>query len=158
MPIEDAAPLEERLVRMFKELGIERVHVAGRINTDWQGLAAAHPDRVASLSMLCPMGLDPRAVARLVPRLLVVTGGRGAVAERVQKASATIAGAPTATLHGYDMVRPRGRARLRNRHNSPRLPAAHRRAIGRGGPEMVARYEIMCSPIFFLRDAALGQH
>ena len=45
MPIEDAAPLEERLVRMFKELGIERAHVAGRINTDWQGLAAAHPDR-----------------------------------------------------------------------------------------------------------------
>jgi hypothetical protein len=70
MAAEDAIPLEAPLLRLFRKLGIERAHVAARIDADWQGFAATNGDRIASLSLLCPTALDPRAAMPMAPRLL----------------------------------------------------------------------------------------
>src|SRR5438045_4815141 len=45
------------------------------------GFAATNGDRIASLSLLCPTALDPRAATPMAPRLLVIAGDRGAAAE-----------------------------------------------------------------------------
>jgi len=103
MATEDATSLEARLLCLFRELGIERVHIAARLDSDWQGLAATG-NCIASLSLLCPMTLDARAVTPLAPHLLVIAGDRGAAAERVRTASAAIGGAVSATLPNYEAV------------------------------------------------------
>ena len=54
------------------------------------GFAATNGDRIASLSLLCPTALDPRAATPMAPRLLVIAGDRGAAAERVRTASASM--------------------------------------------------------------------
>jgi SAM-dependent methyltransferase len=103
MATEDATSLEARLLCLFRELGTERVHIAARLDSDWQGLAATG-NCIASLSLLCPMTLDARAVTPLAPHLLVIAGDRGAAAERVRTASAAIGGAVSATLPNYEAV------------------------------------------------------
>ena len=103
MATEDATSLQARLLHLFRELGIDRAHVAARVDSDWQGLAA-NGDRIASLSLLCPMTLDARVVAPLAPHLLVIAGDRGAAAERVRTASAAIEGARFANLPNYEGV------------------------------------------------------
>jgi SAM-dependent methyltransferase len=104
MATEDATSLEARLLCLFREFGIKRAHIAARMDSDWQGFTAANGDCVASLSLLCPMTLDARAVAPMAPRLLVVAGDRGAAAERVRTASAAIGGAVSAILPNYEGV------------------------------------------------------
>lgn len=95
---------EERLSRLFRQLAIGRAHIVARDPADWQGFVRAHPDQVASLSLLCPVALDPRRVVDLAPRLLVVAGDRGISGERVAKAAATIPGASLATLRDYEAL------------------------------------------------------
>src|SRR5919199_1454007 len=70
-------PVEERLLQLLQHLGIERAHVAARGGGDWGGLAARHPDCIASLTLICPRGMDPSALASLAPRLLVLAGDQG---------------------------------------------------------------------------------
>ena len=65
-------PLEARLIRLFRELGIERAHVAARIDADWQVSPPPNGDRLASLSLPCPTALDPLAATPMAPRLLVI--------------------------------------------------------------------------------------
>src|SRR5215469_13469644 len=101
MATENATSLEARLLHLFRELGIERAHVAARLDSDWQGLAAINGNCIASLSLLCPMTLDARAVTPLAPHLLVIAGDRGVAAERVRTASAAIGGVISATLPNY---------------------------------------------------------
>jgi hypothetical protein len=72
MAAEDAIPLEARLLRLFRELGIERAHVAARIDADWQVSPPPNGDRLASLSLPCPTALDPLAATPMAPRLLVI--------------------------------------------------------------------------------------
>ena len=102
MAIGPSTPLEARLLRLFRELGIERAHLAARMDADWQGFAAANGDRIASLSLLCPMALDPRVGAPMPRRLLVISGDRGAAAERVLTALGTIGEAISAVLPSYE--------------------------------------------------------
>ncbi len=69
-------PVEERLLELLGHLGIAQTHVAGRTFADLAGLAANHPDRVASLSLVCPFIVDTD-VRTLASRLLVITSDRG---------------------------------------------------------------------------------
>lgn len=96
-------PVEERLLRLFEALGISRAHIAARVDADWQGLVSRFPDRVGSLSLLCPLALDATQLAGLASRLLVISGDRGAAGERVQNAVAA-QGITAATLRDYDGV------------------------------------------------------
>jgi pimeloyl-ACP methyl ester carboxylesterase len=65
-------------------LGSLAAHFAGRGSADLQGFASRHPERMASLTLLCPAVLDTRTLAPLAGRLLVVTGDHGPGARRVR--------------------------------------------------------------------------
>jgi SAM-dependent methyltransferase len=99
-----ATPLEERLVHLLQHLGISKAHIAARGAADWQGLATSHPDRIASLTLVCPASMDPRALPTLASRLLVLTGDRGPAAGRVRELLADLAGATSTTLNGYESM------------------------------------------------------
>jgi SAM-dependent methyltransferase len=82
-PDEDR-PLEACLAELLDHLGIASAHFAGRSTEDVQGFASRHPQRMASLTLLCPTVLDARTLAPLGGRLLVVTGDHGPGARRVR--------------------------------------------------------------------------
>ena len=67
-------PVETRLAELLDHLGIAHAHFAGRSSADLQGFASRHPERMASLTLLCPTVLDTCTLAPLAARLLVVTG------------------------------------------------------------------------------------
>jgi SAM-dependent methyltransferase len=91
----------ERLVQLLRHLGIAQAHVAGRLAADWSGLAATHPELVASLTLICPTDPPPPVLRVLASRLLVFTGDQGAPAEAVRKAAALLPEARLVTLHDY---------------------------------------------------------
>jgi SAM-dependent methyltransferase len=101
MALNPELPVEERLVHLFHHLGIDQAHIAARTASDWQGLATAHPDRIASLTLVCPLPMDPRAVQPLASRLLVVTGDQGPAAAQVRQQLTTLPGATSVTLRAY---------------------------------------------------------
>ena len=94
-------PVEERLLQLLQHLGIERAHVAARGGGDWGGLAASHPDCIASLTLICPRGMDPSALATLAPRLLVLAGDQGRPDALVRQAVAHLQAATLITLRDY---------------------------------------------------------
>ncbi len=77
-------PVEACLAELLDRLGIASAHFAGRGSADLQGFAARNPERIRSLTLLCPAVLDPPTLAPLAGRLLVVTGDRGPGARRVE--------------------------------------------------------------------------
>ena len=52
------APLEDRLIELMRHLGIERAHFAACMPRDWVGLLTRHKNTVASLTLMCPMGIE----------------------------------------------------------------------------------------------------
>jgi SAM-dependent methyltransferase len=94
-------PVEERLLQLLQHLGIERVHIAARGGADWGGLAVRYPDRIASLTLICPRGMDPGALASLAPRLLVLAGDQGRPDALVRQAMAHLQEATLITLRDY---------------------------------------------------------
>ena len=77
-------PVEACLAQLLDHLGIAGAHFAGRSLADVQGFIAKHSERIASLTLMCPAVLNPRSLAPLGARLLVVTGDHGLGARRVQ--------------------------------------------------------------------------
>ena len=71
---DDALSVEVCLAKLLDLLGIATAHFAGRGSADLKGFLSKHPERVASLTVLCPAVLDTRTLALLGQRLLVVTG------------------------------------------------------------------------------------
>ena len=64
-------PIEERIFQLCQHLRIQQAHLAARLPQDWQGFAAAHPQCVASLTLLCPQQVDHNALRTLALRPLV---------------------------------------------------------------------------------------
>ncbi len=135
----EESPLEARLAAVLDHLGIGRAHFAGRASTDWHGFAIGHPERIASLTILCPAALDRSALQPLASRLLVVSGDEGPGARRVQAVLPDLPQAETAVLHGYagltwsDLAAERGEEILgamqdflNRRDGNPPLPAPTR--------------------------------
>jgi hypothetical protein len=85
-------PVEACLAELLDHLGIVSAHFAGRGSADLQGFASRNPERMASLTLLCPAVLDPPTLALLAGRLLVVTGDHGPGARR--PAFPTVCAAP----------------------------------------------------------------
>ena len=87
--------VETCVAELLDHLTIARAHFAGRSLADLQGFIATHPERIASLTLVCPTVLNPRSLAPLGARLLVVTGDHGLGARRVR---AVLPDLPEATV------------------------------------------------------------
>ncbi|HEX3538536.1 MAG TPA: class I SAM-dependent methyltransferase, partial [Stellaceae bacterium] len=94
-------PLEERLAALFATLGVTGAHVAARSSTDWEGFAASHPERIASLTLVCPAAIDPATLQRFGSRLLVITGEHGPGSRRVQASLPDLPQAQRLVLSDY---------------------------------------------------------
>src|SRR6266702_8287903 len=93
--------VEERLSRLFEELGIQRAHVAAGYAAHAVALVSAYPELVSSLSLVCPSRFDAEPLQPLGPRVLYIHGDRGANATPVSRVVATLAEARVVTLQHY---------------------------------------------------------
>lgn len=88
-------------MQLFRHLGLDRVHLAARVAADWRGLATTHPETIASLTLVCPTGLDATPLGALTSRVLVLTGDQGTPAEAISKAMTAHPEASIITLNDY---------------------------------------------------------
>jgi SAM-dependent methyltransferase len=106
MAIETTArPIEARLLDLFQHLGIERAHLAAGGPPplfDWYNLAALHPERIASLTLISPPILNTAALAGLASRLLTVAGDQGRLARGAAKLLADLPSVSSHILRGYE--------------------------------------------------------
>ena len=98
MTTEVEATTEERIVGVLRQLGIDRAHFASRGLNDWHGMASQFPERVASLSLVCPLGFDATALASLAARLLVFNAAHGGSTETISRNMASLPSASLVTL------------------------------------------------------------
>lgn len=97
--------VEERLLQLLQHLGIPQAHFAARNPADWQGLARGHSQAIASLTLVCPGGMNPSALGDLAPHLLIFEGDRGQPAEAVKRVAASLSGVILVTLNNYSSPR-----------------------------------------------------
>jgi SAM-dependent methyltransferase len=90
----------DRLAQVLDHLGIERAHFAASMLGDVAGFAQAHPERIASLTLVCPPRLDT-SLCVLGSRLLILTGDQGRPAAMVRDAAPNLPEATVAWLPGY---------------------------------------------------------
>ena len=88
-------------MQLFRLLGLDRVHLAARVTADWRGLATTRPETTASLTLVCPTGLDATPLGALTSRVLVLTGDQGTPAEAISKAMPAHPEASIITLSDY---------------------------------------------------------
>jgi ubiquinone/menaquinone biosynthesis C-methylase UbiE len=91
----------ERLVQLLDRLGIERAHFAASMLADVTGFVQAHPERIASLTLLCPPRVDPNSLRLLGARLSIIAGDQGSPAAIVRQAAANLPEATVVWLSGY---------------------------------------------------------
>jgi ubiquinone/menaquinone biosynthesis C-methylase UbiE len=94
-------PVEACLAALLDHLGIARAHFAGRSLADVQDFIAEGSQRIASLTLVCPTVLNPRRLAPLGARLLVVTGDHGLGARRVRAVLPDLPDATAVVLEDY---------------------------------------------------------
>ena len=91
----------DRLSQVLDHLGIERAHFAASMLADVTGFVQAHPERIASLTLICPPRLDPGALRALGARLVVIAGDQGRPAAMVRDAVMNLPEARVVWLPGY---------------------------------------------------------
>src|SRR5712691_2881282 len=101
MTMDTESAVARRLVQLFQPLGLTQVHLAARVTADWHGLIRTQPEMIASLTLVCPTGLEASPLRSLATRLFMLTGDQGAPAEAVHQAMADLPEATLATLHNY---------------------------------------------------------
>src|SRR2546426_11929776 len=101
MTTDAKSPVDQRLVQLFRHVGLDRTHIAARVTAGWRGLAATWPETIASLTLVCPTGLDATPLGALASRVLVLTGDQGTPAEAISKAMAAHPEASIITLNDY---------------------------------------------------------
>jgi SAM-dependent methyltransferase len=84
----------DRLVDVLDHLSIERADFAASMLADVAGFAQAHPERVVSLTLVCPPRLDS-SLCTLGSRLQIIAGDQGRPAAMVREA---LTGLPEATV------------------------------------------------------------
>jgi pimeloyl-ACP methyl ester carboxylesterase len=91
---------------LLQRLGIERAHIAAArlVRGDWNGLAAMHPERIASLTLVSPQPTDTTELQALGSRLLVLTGDRGRPAQSVSQMLTGLPQAASYTLPDYESL------------------------------------------------------
>jgi len=94
--------VEDCLIDVFQNLGIDRAHIAAgqQVASDWLGLATRYPERVASLSLVSPRPLPE--LRTLECPVFVLAGDKGANADASVKALAQVQSAASHILCGYE--------------------------------------------------------
>lgn len=92
--------IEERIVQLLQHFGLDQVHVAARLDTDWIDLAVDHAELIRSLTLIYPWGTQIEALQPLASRLLVIDGDYAADDPRTQ-IMAQLPGVVRATIPGY---------------------------------------------------------
>ena len=90
----------DRLVHVLDHLGIERAHFAASMLADVAGFAQAHPERIASLTLVCPPRLDS-SLRALGSRLQIIAGDQGRPGAMVREAITSLPEATVVWLSGY---------------------------------------------------------
>jgi SAM-dependent methyltransferase len=101
MTTEADISVADRLLQVLDHLGIERAHFAASMLSDVSGFAKAHPERIASLMLICPPRLDPSTLRALSSRLLIIAGDQGRPASMVREAVTSLPEATVVWLPGY---------------------------------------------------------
>jgi SAM-dependent methyltransferase len=91
----------DRLVQLLEHLKIERAHFAASMLADVTGLVQAHPERVTSLTLVCPPRIDPTVLHPLGDKLLIIAGDQGRPANMVRDAIKNLPEATMIWLAGY---------------------------------------------------------
>jgi SAM-dependent methyltransferase len=91
----------DRLAQVLDHLGIERAHFAASMLADVTGFAQAHPERIASLTLICPPRLDPGPLRALGARFQIVAGDQSRPAAMVRDAMTSLPEARVVWLPGY---------------------------------------------------------
>jgi SAM-dependent methyltransferase len=94
-------PVEERIVQVFRHLGITQAHVGASMAPDWQGLATKHPSLIASLTLVCPTALDPNALSAVSAPITVFIGDQGPRPEQLRRVVAAFRNAAVIQLPDY---------------------------------------------------------
>ncbi|MEE9146962.1 MAG: methyltransferase domain-containing protein [Candidatus Tectomicrobia bacterium] len=92
--------VEQHLVKLLQHLGLEQAHFGARLDIDWTGLVVTYPDVVASLTLICPTGISPVALAPLASHLLVINDDQRS-GQRVSQAMQRLPDAKLVTLDDY---------------------------------------------------------
>jgi hypothetical protein len=101
MTTERDLSVADRLAQVLDHLGIERAHFAASMLADVAGFAQAHPERIASLTLVCPPRLDPGTLRALGSRLQIIAGDQGRPAAMVRDAVTNLPEAKVVWLSGY---------------------------------------------------------
>ena len=99
-----APPVEERIIQLFKNLGIQRVHIAGQMTADWKDFAASRHESILSLTIICPIGIDTDALGATGAKTLIFSGDEGPRAESVQQGMTNLPEATLVTLKGCQNI------------------------------------------------------
>ena len=106
MVAETDVPVAERIVQVLQHLHIEQAHIASRVVGDWHGLLTVSPERMTSLTLVCPPGMDPAPLQALASRLLVITGDQGRSTDNIRRMLSSFPEARLVTLQGYSNPTP----------------------------------------------------
>jgi SAM-dependent methyltransferase len=96
-----ALSVADRLAQVLRHLDIERAHFAASMLADITGFAQAYPERIASLTLVCPPRLDPAPLRALGSRLMIIAGDQGPPAAMVRRATTNLPEAAVVWLPGY---------------------------------------------------------
>jgi hypothetical protein len=94
-------PVETRILQLLQYLGIQKAHFAGVLPQDWAALAATCPQLFSSLTLVGPDAVEPRIVAHLASKLLVITGDHGPPVEGLRIAVESIPNASLVALRDW---------------------------------------------------------
>jgi len=140
-----ATRLEQRLAELMRHLGIERGHFAACMPRDWEALAQQRREQIASLTLICPMGINRQALGAEPMPILIIAGDRGRASLSAHEDAAKIAGATDLKLADY--FSPSWADAIADRPNE----------IGSAMKEFIRRNAGTIKPMDFTADRAQGE-
>ena len=101
METSNGMPVEDRVIRLMDQLAIDSAHFAARAPNDLKGLVARYPERISSLSLVCPQDINIEHFSAVSSRLLVFNGDKGSISAQVSKSLSALPNCTVETLSDY---------------------------------------------------------
>ncbi len=92
-------PVEARILQLMQHLGIREAHFGVREPEDYDGLVTHYPERISSMTLVCPFRLHPDVLRSISSRLLTIWGDPSRT--NVTTALASIPDAKQVSLEDY---------------------------------------------------------